>query len=69
MNALLCDHIVPGGHSDVNPTPADPEAWNAYLAEGNAKQARKRVAPHRPWDDRIAFIDGGYFARGDRKPP
>ncbi|MEU9989350.1 NUDIX hydrolase [Streptomyces sp. NPDC048045] len=26
------------------PTPADPEAWNAYLAEGNAKQARKRVA-------------------------
>ncbi|MCF3168298.1 MULTISPECIES: NUDIX hydrolase [Streptomyces] len=28
----------------MNPTPADPEAWNAYLAEGNAKQARKRVA-------------------------
>ncbi|MFF5582491.1 NUDIX domain-containing protein [Streptomyces hygroscopicus] len=26
------------------PTPADPEAWNAYLAEGNARQARKRVA-------------------------
>ncbi|MEU8925491.1 NUDIX hydrolase [Kitasatospora sp. NPDC048545] len=26
------------------PTPDDPEAWNAYLAEGNAKQARKRVA-------------------------
>lgn len=26
------------------PTPADPEAWNAYLAEGNAKQPRKRVA-------------------------
>lgn len=26
------------------PTPADPEAWNAYLAEGNAKQARKRVS-------------------------
>jgi 8-oxo-dGTP pyrophosphatase MutT (NUDIX family) len=22
----------------------DPEAWNAYLAEGNAKQARKRVS-------------------------
>jgi 8-oxo-dGTP diphosphatase len=22
----------------------DPEAWNAYLAEGNARQARKRVA-------------------------
>ncbi|MFJ5680804.1 NUDIX domain-containing protein [Streptomyces sp. NPDC093097] len=26
------------------PNPADEEAWNAYLAEGNAKQARKRVA-------------------------
>ncbi|MFF3817466.1 NUDIX domain-containing protein [Streptomyces bluensis] len=26
------------------PTPADPDAWNAYLAEGNATQARKRVA-------------------------
>ncbi|MCK7626703.1 NUDIX hydrolase [Streptomyces sp. RS10V-4] len=26
------------------PDPADAEAWNAYLAEGNAKQARKRVA-------------------------
>ncbi|MFE9457647.1 hypothetical protein [Streptomyces californicus] len=53
----------------MNPVPADPEAWNAHLAEGNAKQARKRVAPHGPWDDRIAFIDGGYFARDDRKPP
>jgi ADP-ribose pyrophosphatase YjhB (NUDIX family) len=28
----------------TTPTPADPEAWNAYLAEGNAMQARKRVA-------------------------
>ncbi|MFF2040345.1 NUDIX domain-containing protein [Kitasatospora sp. NPDC058170] len=28
----------------MRPTPADPAAWNAYLAEGNAKQARKRVA-------------------------
>ncbi|MFD4023836.1 NUDIX domain-containing protein [Streptomyces sp. NPDC058576] len=28
----------------MSPTPADPDAWNAYLAEGNAKQARKRVA-------------------------
>ncbi|MFD8464291.1 NUDIX domain-containing protein [Streptomyces cyaneofuscatus] len=28
----------------MSPTPADPEAWDAYLAEGNAKQARKRVA-------------------------
>lgn len=26
------------------PSPADPDAWNAYLAEGNAKQARKRVS-------------------------
>ncbi|MEU5095052.1 NUDIX hydrolase [Streptomyces sp. NPDC020996] len=26
------------------PDPADTKAWNAYLAEGNAKQARKRVA-------------------------
>jgi len=24
----------------------DPAAWKAYLAEGNAKQARKRVAAH-----------------------
>ncbi|WEB40625.1 NUDIX hydrolase [Streptomyces yunnanensis] len=28
----------------IAPNPADVEAWNAYLAEGNAKQARKRVA-------------------------
>ncbi|MBZ4320670.1 NUDIX domain-containing protein [Streptomyces huiliensis] len=28
----------------ARPTPSDPEAWNAYLAEGNAKQARKRVS-------------------------
>ncbi|MFD7512412.1 NUDIX domain-containing protein [Streptomyces sp. NPDC059853] len=26
------------------PSPTDPEAWTAYLAEGNAKQARKRVS-------------------------
>ncbi|MFI6374756.1 NUDIX domain-containing protein [Streptomyces sp. NPDC050546] len=26
------------------PHPSDKDAWNAYLAEGNAKQARKRVA-------------------------
>jgi 8-oxo-dGTP pyrophosphatase MutT (NUDIX family) len=31
----------------------NPEAWNAYLAEGNAKQARKRVAAH------VIFRDGG----------
>ncbi|WP_073952874.1 NUDIX domain-containing protein [Streptomyces kebangsaanensis] len=28
----------------MKPSPDDPDAWNAYLAEGNAKQARKRVA-------------------------
>lgn len=28
----------------MSSTPADPDAWNAYLAEGNAKQARKRIA-------------------------
>lgn len=28
----------------MRPTPTDPAAWNAYLAEGNATQARKRVA-------------------------
>lgn len=28
----------------MRPTPADPAAWNAYLAEGNRTQARKRVA-------------------------
>ncbi|MFF7155293.1 NUDIX domain-containing protein [Streptomyces sp. NPDC008139] len=28
----------------MKPSPADPEAWNAYLAEGNATQARKRVS-------------------------
>lgn len=28
----------------MRPTPADPDAWNAYLSEGNATQARKRVA-------------------------
>ncbi|MEU1087817.1 NUDIX hydrolase [Streptomyces sp. NPDC005892] len=28
----------------MRPTPADPAAWNAHLAEGNATQARKRVA-------------------------
>jgi 8-oxo-dGTP pyrophosphatase MutT (NUDIX family) len=30
----------------------DPAAWTAYLAEGNAKQARKRVAAH------VLFRDG-----------
>lgn len=41
----------------------DPEAWNAYLAEGNARQARKRVSadvilrdPH----GRILLVDPQY---------
>lgn len=28
----------------MTPSPDDPDAWHAYLAEGNARQARKRVA-------------------------
>ncbi|WP_059006028.1 NUDIX domain-containing protein [Streptomyces specialis] len=28
----------------MRPSPSDPAAWHAHLAEGNAKQARKRVA-------------------------
>lgn len=28
----------------MTPTPDEPDAWYAYLAEGNARQARKRVA-------------------------
>lgn len=28
----------------MRPTPDDPAAWHAYLAEGNATQARKRVS-------------------------
>ena len=28
----------------MRPPPTDPDAWNAHLAEGNATQARKRVA-------------------------
>lgn len=41
----------------------DPEAWNAYLAEGNAKQARKRVSVDvLIWDDhgRALLVDPGY---------
>ncbi|MEU7167068.1 NUDIX hydrolase [Streptomyces morookaense] len=41
----------------MKPTPADPEAWNAYLAEGNAKQARKRVAA----DVILRNADGDYL--------
>jgi 8-oxo-dGTP diphosphatase len=38
----------------------DPEAWNAYLAEGNAKQARKRVSADaivRDSSGRILLVD------------
>jgi 8-oxo-dGTP diphosphatase len=41
----------------------DPEAWNAYLAEGNAKQARKRVggdAILRDAKGRILLVDPRY---------
>jgi ADP-ribose pyrophosphatase YjhB (NUDIX family) len=41
----------------------DPAAWEAYLAEGNATQARKRVsADALIWDDigRILLVDPGY---------
>jgi len=41
----------------------DPEAWNAYLAEGNAKQARKRVSADailRDAHGRILLVDPRY---------
>ena len=41
----------------------DPVAWNAYLAEGNAKQARKRVAAHVIYRDeagRILLVEPTY---------
>jgi 8-oxo-dGTP diphosphatase len=41
----------------------DPEAWNAYLAEGNAKQARKRVSADillRDEHGRILLVDPTY---------
>jgi 8-oxo-dGTP diphosphatase len=41
----------------------DPEAWNAYLAEGNARQARKRVSVDvliRDQDGRILLVDPRY---------
>jgi 8-oxo-dGTP diphosphatase len=41
----------------------DPEAWNAYLAEGNAKQARKRVSADillRDDRGRILLVDPTY---------
>jgi 8-oxo-dGTP diphosphatase len=41
----------------------DPEAWNAYLAEGNARQARKRVSADillRDDHGRILLVDPVY---------
>lgn len=41
----------------------DPDAWYAHLAEGNAKQARKRVAADvllRDEEDRILLVDPKY---------
>lgn len=41
----------------------DPDAWNAYLAEGNAKQARKRVGADALLRDelgRILLVDPRY---------
>jgi 8-oxo-dGTP diphosphatase len=41
----------------------DPEAWTAYLAEGNAKQARKRVSVDvliRDEQGRVLLVDPGY---------
>jgi 8-oxo-dGTP diphosphatase len=41
----------------------DREAWNAYLAEGNAKQARKRVSADalvRDTSGRILLVDPNY---------
>jgi ADP-ribose pyrophosphatase YjhB (NUDIX family) len=43
--------------------PTDSEAWNAYLAEGNARQARKRVAADvlfRDPEGRILLVDPTY---------
>jgi 8-oxo-dGTP diphosphatase len=41
----------------------DPEAWNAKLAEGNARQPRKRVATDvivRDQDDRLLLVNPTY---------
>ena len=41
----------------------DPEAWNAHLAEGNARQARKRVSADviiRDMLGRILLVDPKY---------
>lgn len=45
------------------PSPADPVAWNAYLAEGNATQPRKRVAADaliRDEEGRVLLVEPTY---------
>jgi 8-oxo-dGTP diphosphatase len=45
------------------PHDRDPEAWNAYLAEGNARQARKRVSVDvliRDQHGRVLLVDPVY---------
>jgi len=47
----------------MRPTPEDPDAWNAYLAEGNRAQARKRVAADvllRDSNGRILLVNPTY---------
>ncbi|MDG4762974.1 NUDIX hydrolase [Solwaraspora sp. WMMD406] len=46
----------------------DPEAWQAYLAEGNAKQPRKRVSADvliRDCEGRILLVDPQYKPNWD----
>jgi len=50
-------------NSDAPLYERDPQAWNAYLAEGNARQARKRVSADaiiRDTSGRILLVDPGY---------
>jgi 8-oxo-dGTP diphosphatase len=47
---------------------SDPEAWDAYLAEGNATQARKRVSVDallRDQQGRILLVDPNYKPNWD----
>jgi 8-oxo-dGTP diphosphatase len=49
--------------ADEPPYESDSEAWNAYLAEGNAKQARKRVSVDvllRDEQGRVLLVDPRY---------
>ena len=49
--------------SDVPLYQRDPDAWQAYLAEGNATQARKRVSADAVIRDeagRVLLVDPGY---------